>query len=103
MIIQCVRYRSGLSHEEVESRFRERSDRYRGVPGLLQKYYVRYSATDEYGGVYVWDSAESLQRWRETALAESLSQTYQVEEAPRSELAEVMLVLREAELERDQA
>ena len=40
-------------------RFEDRADRYRQVPGLLQKYYVRYPDTDEYGGVYVWESPEA--------------------------------------------
>jgi hypothetical protein len=44
--------------------------------------------------VYVWDSAESLEQWRETTLADTLAETYQVVEPPDVELADVMLVLR---------
>ncbi len=40
MIVQLVRYGSKLTYEQVLERFQERSDRYREVPGLLQKYYV---------------------------------------------------------------
>jgi hypothetical protein len=47
--------------------------------------------------VYVWDSLESLQKWRETNLAESLEETYKVERPPHQELADVMLVLRSDE------
>ena len=93
MIIQLVRYGSRLSDDEVMERFEDRSDRYRQVPGLLQKYYVSYPETDEYGGVYVWESEESLQAWRDTNLAGTLAETYQVTDGPTSEVAEVMLVL----------
>lgn len=95
MIIQTVRYKSGLSHDEVERRFKERSDRYREVPGLLQKYYVQFPDTGEYGGIYIWDSAESRDAWRSGNLSGTLAETYQVEGKPESELAEVMLVLHE--------
>jgi heme-degrading monooxygenase HmoA len=94
MIIQIVRYKSGLTHEEVAERFQARSDGYRQVPGLLQKYYVRFASTDEYGGIYVWDSPRSLEKWRETTLADTLAETYNVVEPPHTEMLDVMLVLR---------
>ena len=98
MIVQIVRYRSGLTHEEVAERFEARSDGYRQVPGLLQKYYVHFPETGEHGGVYVWDSPESLERWRDTQLAGTLAQTYQVDQEPSEEIADVMLVLREQQV-----
>lgn len=93
MIVQLVRYGSTLSYDEVMERFEGRSDRYREVPGLLQKYYVHYSETDEYGGVYIWESEDALQKWRDTNLAETLAETYLVTDGPTSEVAELMLVL----------
>jgi heme-degrading monooxygenase HmoA len=94
VIIQIVRYKSGLSHEGVAEQFETRAARYREVPGLIQKYYVHFTETGEHGGVYVWESLDSLQNWRETNLAESLEETYKVERPPHQELADVMLVLR---------
>jgi hypothetical protein len=35
MVIQIIRYKSGLSHDEVNRRFAERSGCYRSVPGLM--------------------------------------------------------------------
>ena len=93
MIIQTVRYGSRLTRDEVEQRFTERSDRYRKVPGLLQKYYVEFGETAEFGGIYVWESKESMDSWRQTNLAGTLAETYEVTGEPRSELADVMLVL----------
>jgi len=96
MIIQIIRYKSGLSHDEVNQRFIDRSDRYREVPGLIQKYYVKFSKSGEYGGIYVWDSPESLNAWRAGNLSGTLAGTYQIEGEPSRELAEVMLVLHES-------
>jgi heme-degrading monooxygenase HmoA len=90
-----VRYTSGLTYDEVMERFAARSDRYRDVPGLLQKYYVHYPETDEYGGVYVWESEQALQSWRDTNLAETLAETYRVTDGPDAQIADVMLVLRD--------
>ena len=95
MIIQIIRYKSGLSRDEVERRFMERSGAYRKVPGLVQKYYVRFTGTGEYGGIYVWDSPESLDAWKAGNLSGSLADTYQVEGEAGRELAEVILVLHE--------
>ena len=89
MIIQIVRYRSGLTHDDVASRFEARADRYRTVPGLLQKYYLHFETTGEHGGVYVWDSPESMQRWRDSNLADTLAETYQVQCSPDVEVADV--------------
>jgi len=93
MIVQMVRYASALGHDEVMEQYESRSARYREVPGLLQKYYVHYPETGEYGGVYIWASAEALQRWRASNLAGTLAETYRITEGPTSEIADVMLVL----------
>jgi hypothetical protein len=95
MIIQIIRFKSELTHDEIKRRFIERSDRYRKVPGLMQKYYVKFTETGEYGGIYVWDSPESLDAWRSGNLSGTLSETYQIEGEPARELTEVMLVLHE--------
>lgn len=93
MIIQIIRYKSGLSKDEIDQHFRERSDRYRKVPGLIQKYYVKFPETGEYGGIYLWDSPESLESWRSGNLSGTIAETYQIEGEPSRELAEVMLIL----------
>ncbi|HKI77243.1 MAG TPA: hypothetical protein VKA26_01735 [Ignavibacteriaceae bacterium] len=95
MIIQITRFKSGLSFDEVNQRFRERSGRYRKVPGLKQKYYVKFTETGEYGGIYLWDSPEALDTWREGNLSETIAETYQVESKPARQIAEVMLVLHD--------
>jgi heme-degrading monooxygenase HmoA len=93
VIVQIVRYRSGLSEREVQTLFEERAAGYREVDGLLQKYYVRWPETGEVGGIYIWDSEESLRRWKAGTLAGTLASTYKVQGEPTTELADVTLVL----------
>lgn len=92
MIIQIIRFKTSLSHDEVNQRFNDRADQYRKIPGLIQKYYVKFDK-GEYGGVYVWDSNESLNAWRNSNLSGTVARTYEVEGEPSRQLAEVMLVL----------
>ena len=40
MIIQVVKFQSGLPDEAVRRVMKERAPRFRALPGLLQKYYV---------------------------------------------------------------
>lgn len=93
VIIELVRFASRLTADEVLERFEDGSGKYRQVPGLLQKYYIHSPATDEYGGVYVWDTEDSLQAWRETYPLSTLAGTYQVKDEPHRELLDVMVVL----------
>ncbi|HZE03819.1 MAG TPA: YdhR family protein [Solirubrobacteraceae bacterium] len=96
MIVSIVRFRSRLSAEEVQGLFERRAQQYREVPGLAQKIYLRFRDTREWGAVYVFDSEQSLARFRESELAQSIASTYEVEEAARSELADVTLVVEQA-------
>lgn len=93
MIVRIVRFRSGLKDEDVMSAFESRSPRYREVEGLVQKYYLRFPQTGEFGAVYVWDSQSALDRFNASALARSIPEVYRVEGAPSGEVAEVMLAL----------
>ena len=99
MIVSIVRFRSRLRNEEVQALFEQRADRYRQVPGLVEKLYLRFEETGEWGAVYVFDSEESLTRFRESELARSIPSAYQVEGGAKSELADVALVVRQADAE----
>jgi hypothetical protein len=92
MVIHIVRFRSALSEERVTELFHARAPEYRAIPGLLQKYYLRFHS-GEYGGVYVWDSAASMERFMAGELARSIRDVYQVEESVR-DIADVVLALR---------
>lgn len=94
MLVSLVRFRSKLADETVQAKFEERADRYRKVPGLVEKIYVRFRDTDEFGAIYVWASGEALEAFRKTELALSIPDAYRVTAPPRVELADVCLVVR---------
>ena len=76
MIIHIIRFKTSLSYDEVNQRFNDRADQYRKVPGLIQKYYVKFDE-GEYGGVYMWDSNDSLNAWRNTNFSGTVANTYE--------------------------
>ena len=95
MIIQIIRLKTNLSEEELIRRAKEREPQFKAIPGLLQKYYVKLDQSGEYGGIYVWDSPESLKSYRESDLAESIPEAYEIVEAPNIEILNVLFKLRE--------
>ena len=94
MVIQIVRLKSNLEEEELLRRANERKPQFEALPGLLQKYYAKLKEQGEYCGLYVWDSPESLMAFRETDLAKSIPEAYEVIEAPDIELMNVLFQLR---------
>lgn len=88
-----VKFHSKLSHSEVLRLMDERLPQFRAVPGLVQKYYAREPATGDYVGVYLFDSEESLLRYRSSDLAASIPGTYQVEGSPRREVLDLLFSL----------
>ncbi len=93
MIMHIVHFTSALPDESIQELYTARMDRYREVPGLLQKHYVRYE-NGQHGAVYTWDSPEALQAFRDGELFRSIADTYQVQEWTL-EVADVVLSLRE--------
>jgi heme-degrading monooxygenase HmoA len=93
MLTQIVRFRSALSDAEVMKVYASRAPRYRRTEGLLQKYYLRFDATEEHGAVYLWNSADDLRRFRESELARSIPDAYRVKGTPDIQVAEVVMVL----------
>ena len=94
MVIQIVKFKTQLSEEELLHTAREREPQFSDIPGLVQKYYVRLSEPGRYGGVYLWDSRESLQAFRKSELAASIPQAYQVIEGPNIDVLDVLFHLR---------
>jgi heme-degrading monooxygenase HmoA len=95
MLVQIVRFKSGLSDHGVLDMYAARSPRYRALKGLLQKYYLRFPATGEHGAVYVWESEEAMKAFQESDLGRTIADVYQVQGEKNAETAEVVMVLRE--------
>ena len=96
MILQIIKIKSSLSEEELLKRAHERKPQFEAIPGLIQKYYVRTGPPGEYGGIYVWDSPESLQTYRSSALAASIPEAYEATEPPGIEVMDIMFQLRDS-------
>lgn len=92
MVIHVARFTSTLSDERVQQLFEQRLAEYGELPGLLQKYYLRYD-DGAHGGVYVWRSREDLAAFRASDLSRSIPEVYLVEESSVA-VADVTLVLR---------
>lgn len=92
MIIHIVRFTSVLPAERIQDLFSARAPQYTAVPGLLQKYYLRYD-NGQHGGVYVWDSPEALQAFQASELSRTIRDVYQVQESTL-DIADVLLTLR---------
>ncbi|MHA2004501.1 MAG: YdhR family protein, partial [Candidatus Thorarchaeota archaeon] len=69
-------FKSGLPMDDIEKTSESRADQYRQVPGLVQKYYVLDKGKGRVGGVFVFDSQESLLAFRESDLAKSTGEAY---------------------------
>jgi heme-degrading monooxygenase HmoA len=94
-IMQIVKVKTALSEEEFLKRAREREPQFKAMPGIIQKYYLKLGSEGEYGGVYIWDSAESLKAFKESELAATIPQAYEAIEAPSIEIVDILFQLRE--------
>jgi quinol monooxygenase YgiN len=90
-----VRVKSRLQFDEVMKIVNERAPEFRALAGLQQKYYLEDAATGEMGGLYLWESQEALDAYRESELRASIAKAYQAEGEPRIEVFRVVKTLRE--------
>lgn len=95
MIIQSIKFSSRFSEEEVMRIAREREPQFKAIPGLIQKYYVKPGNDGHFGGIYVWDSVESLNTYRASDLAASIPEAYGVIGVPEIQTMDVLFQLRE--------
>ncbi|HPE31098.1 MAG TPA: YdhR family protein [Parvularculaceae bacterium] len=94
-VVLLVKFKSPLSIEEVREVAEARSPEFRKLEGLQQKYYLQDAATGEIAGLYLWESKETLDDYRKSALRASIAAAYKVEGEPRVEVFEVLMPLRE--------
>lgn len=92
--ILLVKFKSPLDLEAAEQVIDSRLPEFRALSGLQQKYYTWEPATGEYAGVYLWDSAEALQEFRESELRKTIALAYQTIGQPRVEVLQVLKPLR---------
>ncbi|TPN82910.1 YdhR family protein [Aquimarina algicola] len=94
MILQIIKLKSDLPEEELQKRAKNREPNFKSISGLLQKYYIKTSKEGEYGGVYIWDSLQSLQAYQQSDLAKSIPAAYAIKEVPDIEMMDIIFQLR---------
>lgn len=94
-LILLVKFKSPLSLEEVTKVVDSRIDEFRSLKGLQQKYYLQEPATQEYAGLYIWESKEDFLTFRDSELRATIAKAYQTEGEPRIEVFNVLKPLRE--------
>ena len=97
MTALIVRFKSGLSFEELLKKSNDRADKYRATDGLLQKYYIRFQGDGEYGAVYLWESEEALEKFRSSDLAGTIAETYKTDGDLDLQVGEVIQFYAEAQ------
>jgi hypothetical protein len=77
MITAVVRFRlpEGTTREDAKDMFEKSAPNYRGVPGLIRKYYL-YGGDRTGGGVYLWNSREAPERFYSDAWESTIAQRY---------------------------
>lgn len=93
-VVTVVRFKSRLDEDELLRIATERSEEFRGIPGLLQKLYFGDVSGDGYGAVYLWDSPESVARFRESELFASIPGAYEIEGPMEVTVGRVVHTLR---------
>ena len=94
-LILLVKFKSPLGLEEVKAVVDSRIEEFRALKGLQQKYYLQEPATQEYAGLYLWESREDFETFRDSELRKTIANAYQTIGEPRIEIFNVFEHLRE--------
>ena len=94
-LILLVKFKSPLSLEEITKVVDSRIDAFRALKGLQQKYYLQEPGTQEYAGLFFWESKKDFISFRDSELRATITKAYQTEGEPRVEVFSVIRPLRE--------
>jgi heme-degrading monooxygenase HmoA len=94
-LILLVKFKSPLTLEEVTKVIDSRVNEFKALKGLQQKYYLQEPATQEYAGLYLWESKKDFLAYRDSELRATIAKAYQTEGEPRVEVFNVVKPLRE--------
>ena len=94
-IVLLVKFKSALPVDAAMEIARERMDDFRALEGLKQKYYLHDPATGEICGLYLWESAEALDAYRQSELRSTIAAAYQAEGEPKVQVLNVLAPLRD--------
>lgn len=89
MQILSIRFRSPKPTEEIAAMAVGSLPKFEKPPGLIQKYYVDCSDSDEMGGIYVWESSEHLQAYLAGPIVAAMPERYAMPAPPRLEILDL--------------
>ncbi len=95
VLMLLVRFRSALPPDDVRQVMEERAPEFRALQGLQQKYYLQDAVTGEYAGLYLWESQDTFNAYRDSELRATIAEAYQAEGEPRIEVYRVISALRD--------
>jgi len=77
MITAVVRFRlpQGTTRDDAKAMFEKSAPNYRGIPGLVRKYYL-YGDDQTGGGVYLWSSRDAAERFYSDSWKSTIAQRY---------------------------
>jgi hypothetical protein len=77
MITAIVRFPlpTTITRDDAKGMFEKSAPNYRGVPGLIRKYFV-YGDGPTGGGVYLWENRETAERFYSDAWKNTIAQRY---------------------------
>jgi hypothetical protein len=77
MITAVVRFPlpAGTTRDDAKAMFEKSAPNYRGVPGLVRKYYL-FGDDRTGGGVYLWNSREVAERFYSDAWKRTIAERY---------------------------
>jgi heme-degrading monooxygenase HmoA len=94
-LVLLVKFKTPLTLDEVMEVAASRIDEFRALPGLVQKYYLHETATGEIAGLYLWESREAFDDFRDSELRATIAAAYQAEGEPRIEVFDILETLRD--------
>lgn len=94
MKMLIMRFSTKKSAEELSQLSEAGFEKFRSLPGLIQKFYVRYEETGEVGGVYLWETGEALQAYLDGPIVKSLPERFELREDPKIEVVDIQYALR---------
>ena len=94
MFAQFVQFETTLTEREALQVAHERAPAFRALPALVQKFYLKSTKPNHYGGLYLWDSAEAIAEFRQSEMARTIPAAYKVVGAPDVQIYEMMFPLR---------
>lgn len=97
MEVVFVTFESALSPTELEETLRERAEKFRGVDGLVQKFYLQDLENGRVAGFYIFEAEESRDSFFESDLRATIGEAYAVKGDPDVSLFHLLFPLHDAD------